>query len=98
MSEYVKQFIPEISGVLCADEMQVKVGGEWRWFWNIMDKETRFLLASQISEHREIADARRLFQMAKERIKGQKVKAVITDGLRAYEDAFRKGVLHFKEA
>jgi len=50
----------------------------------------RFLLAYQISEHREIADAKRLFQMAKERIKGQRVKTVITDGLRAYEDAFKK--------
>jgi len=90
MNEYVKQLVPEISGTLCADEMQVKVGGEWKWLWNIMDKETRFLLASQISEKREIEDARRLLQKAKERIEGQRVDKVITDGLRAYQDAFKK--------
>lgn len=44
MSEYLRQLVPETSGTLCADEMQVKVGGEWRWLWDVMDKETRFLL------------------------------------------------------
>jgi transposase-like protein len=90
MSGYVKQLVPEISGTLCVDEMQVKVGGEWKWLWNIMDKETRFLLASQISDKREIEDARRLFQKAKERIKGQKVEKVVSDGLRSYQNAFKK--------
>lgn len=87
---YVSQLIPEISGTICTDEMMVKVGGEWKWLWSVMDEDTRFLLASQISARREIQDARRLFQKAKERLKGQRVDKVMTDGLRAYQDAFKK--------
>lgn len=97
MSEYVSQLVPEISGTLCADEMQVKVGGKWKWLWNIMDKDTRFLLASQISEKREIQDARRLFQKAKEKLRGQKVNEVITDGLWSYQDAFKKEFFTLKK-
>jgi transposase-like protein len=67
-----------------------KVGGEWKWLWNIMDDETRYLLASQISSEREIKDPRRLFQEAKEKLKSQRVEKVTTDCLRAYQDAFKK--------
>jgi len=88
--EIIERLIPEISGVLCADEMMVKVGGKWRWLWSIMDKETRFLLASHISAERRTQDARRLFQKAKKRIREQRVEEVITDGLRAYQRAFKK--------
>jgi len=90
MEKYVNSLVPEISGTLYADEMMVKVGGKWKWLWSIMDEDTRFLLASQISTNREINDARRLFQKAKERLKGQRVEEVVTDGLRAYQDAFKK--------
>lgn len=48
--------------------------------WNVTDKETRFMLASQISEKREIQEARRIFQRDKERIKDQRVDRVVTDG------------------
>jgi len=54
-----------------------------------MDHETRFLLASQISQRREVKDARRVFQKAKETAK-ERPKAVITDGLPAYIKAFKK--------
>ena len=90
MGDYVKTLVPEISGTIHADEMMVKVGGEWKWLWSVIDEGTRFLLASQISATREIHDARRLFQKIKEKIRGQRVNKVITDGLRAYEDAFKK--------
>jgi len=65
MNEYVSTLTPELSGEFHADEMNIKVKGNWKWLWSIMDKDTRFLLASQISEKREIEDARILFQKAK---------------------------------
>jgi transposase-like protein len=89
MSEYVKTLIPELSGEFHADEMNIKVKGNWRWLWSIMDRDTRFLLASQITEKREIEDARRLFQKAKA-IAKTKPKRVVTDGLPAYRKAFTK--------
>jgi len=89
MSEYVSSLVPELSGEFHADEMNVKVKGNWKWLWSIMDKDTRFLLASQITEKREIEDARRLFQKAKA-IAKTKPKKVVTDGLPAYRKAFTK--------
>ena len=69
--------------------MMVKCGGKWVWLWNVMDSGTRFLLASQISEKREIEDARKVFQEAKKRAKG-KPSVMVTDGLPAYIKAFKK--------
>jgi transposase-like protein len=54
-----------------------------------MDKETRFMLASLISEKRQIEDARKVFRRAKE-VGKSKPDRVVTDGLHAYEDAFKK--------
>ena len=89
MSEYVESLKPQLSGHWCVDEMAVKIGGDWKWLWSVMDRDTRFQLASIISEKREIEDARRLFQKAKVMAKS-KPKTVITDGLPAYRKAFTK--------
>jgi len=86
---YVEDLKPELSEVWHVDEMMIKTGGKWSWLWHVMDSETRFLLANLISKTREIKDARRLFQEAK-KIARMKPDAVVTDGLRAYESAFKK--------
>lgn len=54
-----------------------------------MDSGTRFLLANQISDKRDVADARKVFQIAKERGK-TKPATMTTDGLPAYIKAFKK--------
>ena len=40
-----------------ADEMQVKVGGERVWLWNVMDGRSRYILASHLSKARDAAAA-----------------------------------------
>ena len=52
-SEFVCELEPNLSGVWFADEMALKVRGNWRWLWNIMDRDTRFMLASIVSSERE---------------------------------------------
>ena len=89
IKDYVEHLEPQLSGRWYADEMALKVGGEWRWLWNVMDEGTRFLIASVVSSKREVEDARRAFQEAK-RVAKSRPEAVITDGLHAYEEAFRK--------
>jgi putative transposase len=89
MSEYASTLRPELSGIFHADEMKVKVAGQWRWLWSVMDRDTRLMLASQVTEKREIEDARRLFAEAKAMAKIKPDK-VITDGLHAYKQAFNK--------
>lgn len=89
IAEYADSVVPQISGHWNVDEMKVRCKGDWVWIWNVMDRETRFLLASTISEKREIADARKTFQIAKNRAKAKPL-TVTTDGLRSYQDAFKK--------
>jgi transposase-like protein len=89
MKRYVDDFTPSVSGVWHTDEMAVNIKGQFMWLWNLIDHDTRFLLASQISAKREIEDARRVFAEAKALAKF-KPDYVVTDGLRAYQDAFNK--------
>jgi transposase-like protein len=60
-----------------------------RWAWNVIDNESRFWLASQITEKREIADARKVLAQASTLSKTRPM-AIVTDGLRAYQDAIPK--------
>lgn len=57
--------------------------------WNVIDNESRFWLATQITEKREIADARNVLAEA-HNISKVRPMAVVTDGLRAYQDAISK--------
>jgi putative transposase len=66
-----------------------KENKEMDWLRNLMDSDTRFLLASQLSQKRETEDAREVFAEAKALAKVQPT-FVVTDGLRAYQDAFNK--------
>jgi len=89
MKKYVDELTPNVSGIWHTDEMAVNVKGQFMWLWNLIDHDTRFLLASQISTKREIEDARHVFAEAKALAK-VKPAFVVTDGLRAYQDAFNK--------
>jgi len=69
-----------------ADETVLKLDKNINgWFWDIIDDETRFLLASHMSLTRTIKDAEALMQSAYDR-SGKAPKIVFTDGLRAYLD------------
>lgn len=91
MKCYVDSFTPEVSGIWNTDEMTVKLrqNTQMDWLWNLMDNGTRFLLASQLTQKRETADAREVFAEAKALAKTMP-SFVVTDGLRAYQDAFNK--------
>jgi putative transposase len=79
-----------------ADETVVKVDGDHRWVWNVIDAETRFLLATRITRLRRLRDARLVMRRATAATPDRPL-AVLTDGLPAYrkaigrELAFRSG-------
>jgi len=91
MKGYVESFTPEVSGIWNTDEMTLKLreNAQMDWLWNLMDSGTRFLLASQLTQKRETEDAREVFAEAKALAKTVP-SFVVTDGLRAYQDAFNK--------
>lgn len=89
IDSYVEKLTPDSSGMWNVDEQAIKSKGKQAWAWNVIDTETRFLITSMISEGREITDARRLFQKAKE-ITKVKPNIIITDGLQAYRQSIEK--------
>jgi transposase-like protein len=91
---------PHLSGIYHVDEMMVHVRreemeiGHYQWLWNLMDNTTRFWISTLVSQRREIADARAIFQDSKK--KSTAAKAIIHDGLRTYDEAFQKEYFRLK--
>ena len=90
MDKYVSQFKPELGNIWHTDEMMLQIDGDWFYLWNVLDSKTRFHLASVISKERRIADARRVFQVAKKNSHGKKPEYIVTDGLHSYNKAIIK--------
>jgi len=71
------------------DETVVNVDGEQRYLWNVMDSETRMLLATHLSRTRSIPETRIPLRKAKDMTE-TRPKLVFTDGMHAYKPAIRK--------
>ncbi len=71
------------------DERVVNINGENRYLWNVMDSDTRFLLASRISKGRGVPEARAAFKQAK-RATVVRPQEIRSDGLGAYPPAISK--------
>lgn len=69
-----------------ADEMVVKVGGRNYWLFNVMDADTRFVLAAYLSPVRTTRAAATTLALARERSENPP-KELKTDGLRSYRSA-----------
>jgi len=94
VKKYVDQLVPKVSGIWHSDEMALNIRNldnheNLRWAWNVIDNESRFWLATQITEKREIADARIVLAQASS-LANKRPMAIVTDGLRAYQDAIQK--------
>ena len=74
------------SGHWVADEMVVWVGGEKYWNWNVMDSETRYILASYLSKNRDTRAATAVMKRAKA-ASAESPKSIKTDKWRAYNRA-----------
>ena len=69
-----------------ADEMVLKVGGKKMWHWNIMDSDTRYVLASYLSPHRDETAAVEVMRRAKNAA-ANLPKRIKTDKLKSYPGA-----------
>src|SRR3989304_3351688 len=83
MEKYVEKMKPNVSDTWRADELYLKVKGNMKYLFAMMDDETRFWIAQEMAETKEKHDARTLFFRAK-RLMGKQPKTLITDGLPSY--------------
>jgi putative transposase len=83
MKEYADKITPNVSSTWRADEVYVKVAGNMKYLFAMMDDETRFWIAQEVAETKDKHDSRLLFVQAK-RLMGKQPKNIITDGLKSY--------------
>jgi len=80
-----RSFRPTVGSTWMADETMVDVGGHKIWFWDLIDVQSRYLLASHLSTTRNTEDAQILVEKAI-RQAGKRPRTIITDKLRSYID------------
>lgn len=85
VKEFTDSLEPTLSRTYHADEIFVNCKGEQHYFWDMVDKGTRFLVSTHYSERRNSFNAKMLFKKAKHR-----PLTVFTDRMQGYQKAFRK--------
>ncbi len=86
---YAEGLRPLVGDQWNCDEMKVKYCGDWKWLWHVVDRETRYLLVSQVTEGRDLQDARTVFAKARD-LAEKKPLETITDGLPSYIEAWKQ--------
>ncbi|MBI5391309.1 IS1/IS6 family transposase [Candidatus Woesearchaeota archaeon] len=89
IDNYVKTLKPEVADIWHHDEMKIQAGGKWRWLWNIMDEETKFLITTQVSTKTRLKETRAIFEAAREQA-GIEPTFLITDGRYSYTRSIKK--------
>ena len=89
MEEYVMKLKVGVSDTWRADELWVKINGDMKYVFAMMDDETRYWIAQEVADSKYKHDARNLFRASKE-LMGKKPKTIITDGLKSYHDAYKR--------
>jgi transposase-like protein len=89
MDEYLSKMQPSVSGIWRTDELYLKMKGNPKYLYAMMDDDTRFWLASQVSPYKNTEDVRPLFKQARETA-GKKPDMLISDGARNFSEAYQK--------
>ena len=80
---------PRTGNTWVVDETVLRIGGVNMWFWDVIDANTRYLLASHISTTRTTRDAETVMERAQRRV-GRPPQFVISDKLAAYLDGIER--------
>jgi len=89
MEKYLDKITPNVSDTWRADELFLKVKGNMKYLYALMDDQTRFWIAQEVADTKFTADLRRLFQKGKE-IAEKNPKTLITDGAPNFHEAYEK--------
>ena len=89
MKAYLDKITPQVGDTWRADEVFVKIRGELKYVFSLMDDETRFWIAQEVADRKQGHNARGLLQEGK-KVTQTKPKVFITDGLPSYNIAHKK--------
>jgi transposase-like protein len=89
MQTYLEKITPSVSNAWRADELFVKIKGNQKYLYALMDDETRFWIAQQVAHTKNTADVSPLLRKGKE-IAKIRPKTFITDGGHNFGTAYEK--------
>ena len=89
MNKYLEKIIPKVSTAWITDELYLKVKGNKKYLYALMDDETCFWIAQQVAETKYTVDVRPLFQKGKE-VAGTRPNTIISDGAPNFHTAYNK--------
>ncbi|MGC1931119.1 MAG: DDE-type integrase/transposase/recombinase [Candidatus Nitrosopolaris sp.] len=80
---------PNVADAWHADELYLKVKGNPKYLFALMDDQTRFWIAQQVADTKYTSNIQPLFKHEK-RIENKRPNTMITDGAPNFHDAFNK--------
>ncbi|MFZ0510543.1 MAG: DDE-type integrase/transposase/recombinase [Candidatus Nitrosopolaris sp.] len=89
MKAYLEKITPNVADAWRADELYIKVRGNPKYLFALMDDQTRFWIAQQVADTKYTSNITPLLQNAKE-IAGKRPNTFITDGAPNFHEAFTK--------
>jgi transposase-like protein len=89
VKEYMISQVPQLSGLWHEDETMLNCEGRSIWFWEMIDEDTRFMVASHLSNTRTFEDTVATFRQGLEQSK-VRPRTIFVDGSFVYSSAFNK--------
>ena len=89
MEGYLAKMTPNVSGTWRTDELFLKVKGDTKYLYALMDDETRFWIAQQVADNKYTENVRPLFKQGKE-VAGKKPDMLISDGAPNFHEAYKE--------
>ena len=89
MDGYLDKVKPQVGDTWRTDELYIKVKGDQKYLFAMLDDETRFWIAQQVSANKGTSDVRPMFRRAIE-VAEKKPKVLISDGANNFHEAWRK--------
>ncbi len=88
MQKYLEKITPNVGDAWRTDELFLKVKGNLKHLYALMDDDTRFWIAQQVADTKNVADLKPLFKNAKE-LTGKRPSTLTSDGAPNFNDAFK---------
>ncbi len=89
MQKYLDKITPQLGDKWRADELFLKVKGNMKYLYALMDDDTRYWIAKQVSDNKYKDDISKMLRDGKE-LTGKKPKTFITDGAANFHQAYMK--------
>jgi putative transposase len=91
MDKYLDKITSKVSTAWRTDELYLKVKGNTKYLYALMDDETCFWIAQQVAETKNTSDITPLFSKGKE-VAGTRPNTLISDGAPNFHTAFNRAL------